>query len=72
MRKMIEWKVPVRPAESEAYLHVWQVTAHMLCIMDEYVPATWDAAYAQSDQILPRNMGPTQERRPRVTGARAT
>jgi endo-cleaving rubber dioxygenase len=72
MRKMIEWKVPVRPAEPEAYLHVWQVTAHMLGIKDEYVPATWDAAYAQSDQILPRNMGPTQERRPRVTGARAT
>ncbi|WP_246075301.1 oxygenase MpaB family protein [Nonomuraea terrae] len=72
MRKMIEWKVPVRPAEPEAYLHVRQVTAHMLGIKDEYVPATWDAAYAQSDQILPRNMGPTQERRPRVTGARAT
>jgi endo-cleaving rubber dioxygenase len=44
----------------------------VLGIKDEYVPATWDAAYAQSDQILPRNMGPTQERRPRVTGARAT
>jgi hypothetical protein len=72
MRKMIEWKVPVRPAEPEAYLHVWQVTAHMLGIKDEYVPATWDAAYAQSGQILPRDMGPTQERRPRVTGARAT
>ncbi|MEV0616530.1 oxygenase MpaB family protein [Nonomuraea sp. NPDC050404] len=61
MRKMLEWRVPIRPAESAAYLHVWQVSAHLLGIKDEYVPATWDAANAQSDQILPRNMGPTPE-----------
>ncbi|MFC5946423.1 oxygenase MpaB family protein, partial [Micromonospora harpali] len=61
MRKMLEWKVPISAAESEAYLHVWQVTAHMLGIRDEYIPATWDAANAQSDQVLPRNMGPTPE-----------
>ncbi|MET8991626.1 oxygenase MpaB family protein [Nonomuraea wenchangensis] len=61
MRKMLEWQVPIKPAESAAYLHVWQVTAHMLGIRDEYIPATWDAANAQSDQILPRNMGPTPE-----------
>ncbi|MGW4798096.1 oxygenase MpaB family protein [Nonomuraea sp. NPDC004297] len=61
MRKMLEWKVPIKPAESEAYLHVWQVTAHLLGIKDEYIPATWAAANAQSDQVLPRNMGPTTE-----------
>ncbi|MEU6796416.1 oxygenase MpaB family protein [Nonomuraea wenchangensis] len=61
MRKMLEWQVPIKPVESAAYLHVWQVTAHMLGIRDEYIPATWDAANAQSDQILPRNMGPTPE-----------
>ncbi|MEV0590541.1 oxygenase MpaB family protein [Nonomuraea cavernae] len=61
MRKMLEWQVPINPADSEAYLHVWQVTAHMLGIKDEYLPATWAAANAQSDQILPRNMGPTPE-----------
>ncbi|MGW2151230.1 oxygenase MpaB family protein [Nonomuraea bangladeshensis] len=61
MRKMLEWQVPIKPAESAAYLHVWQVTAHMLGIKDEYIPMTWDAANAQSDQILPRNMGPTPE-----------
>ncbi|HEX4816838.1 MAG TPA: oxygenase MpaB family protein [Nonomuraea sp.] len=61
MRKMREWKVPISAAESEAYLHVWQVTAHLLGIRDEYIPATWDAANAQSDQVLPRNMGPTPE-----------
>ncbi|GAA2208123.1 oxygenase MpaB family protein [Nonomuraea monospora] len=61
MRKLLEWRVPMKPAETEAYLHVWQVTAHLLGIRDEYIPATWDAANAQSDQILPRNMGPTPE-----------
>ncbi|MBG0817799.1 oxygenase MpaB family protein [Planomonospora sp. ID82291] len=61
MRRMLEWKVPITPAESEAYLHVWQVTAHMLGIRDEYVPASWADADAQSDQILPRNTGPTTE-----------
>ncbi|MFG1613104.1 oxygenase MpaB family protein [Nonomuraea wenchangensis] len=61
MRKMLEWQVPIKPAESAAYLHVWQVTAHMLGIRDEYIPMTWDAANAQSDQILARNMGPTPE-----------
>ncbi len=61
MRKMREWDVEVTDDEAEAYLHVWQVTAHLLGIRDEYVPATWDDASAQSDEIMPRNMGPTQE-----------
>jgi endo-cleaving rubber dioxygenase len=61
MRKMREWNVPMASAESEAYLHVWQVTAHMLGVKDEYIPATWDAANAQSDQIMPPAMGPTPE-----------
>jgi hypothetical protein len=61
MRKMLEWKVPIGSADSSAYLHVWQVTAHLLGVRDEYIPATWAAANAQSDQILPRNMGPTRE-----------
>ncbi|MDQ3787962.1 MAG: DUF2236 domain-containing protein [Actinomycetota bacterium] len=61
MRKMLEWKIPMGTADSEAYLHSWQVTAHMLGIRDEYIPATWAAANAQSDQVLPRNMGPTPE-----------
>jgi hypothetical protein len=61
MRKMLEWQVPINTADSEAYLHVWQVTAHLLGIRDEYIPATWAAANAQSDQVLPPNMGPTPE-----------
>ncbi|MFJ8648568.1 oxygenase MpaB family protein [Streptomyces sp. NPDC093546] len=61
MRKLIEWKVPITPAESAAYLHLWQVTAHMLGIRDEYIPATWDEADAQSRQILDPVLGPTRE-----------
>ncbi|MFH8609787.1 oxygenase MpaB family protein [Streptomyces sp. NPDC018029] len=61
MRKMREWKVPITSAESDAYLHVWQVTAHMLGILDEYIPATWDAAEAQSKQLLDPVLGPTPE-----------
>lgn len=61
MRTMREWEVAITDDEAEAYLHVWQVTAHVLGISDEYIPATWAAAHAQSDQVLARNMGPTPE-----------
>ncbi|MGW1818496.1 oxygenase MpaB family protein [Streptomyces sp. NPDC002125] len=52
MRRMKEWGVRVNAADSDAYLHVWQVSAHMLGVRDEYIPATWDAANAQSKQVL--------------------
>jgi endo-cleaving rubber dioxygenase len=61
MRKLTEWQVPVTPAQSDAYLHVWRVTAHMLGIRDEYIPASWAAANAQSDQVLTPAMAPTTE-----------
>ncbi|ALG08536.1 oxygenase MpaB family protein [Kibdelosporangium phytohabitans] len=61
MRKLIEWRVPMTTAQTGAYLHLWHVTAHMLGIRDEYIPATWAAADAQSDQVLPPAMGPTRE-----------
>ncbi|NUU21690.1 MAG: DUF2236 domain-containing protein [Streptomycetaceae bacterium] len=61
MRKMLEWDVPIGSADSAGYLHVWQVTAHMLGIRDEYIPATWDAANAQSKQLLDPVLGPTPE-----------
>ncbi|MGW0927681.1 oxygenase MpaB family protein [Streptomyces sp. NPDC002644] len=60
-RKLGDWKVRVTPAESAAYLHVWQVTAHMLGVRDDYIPATWDAANAQSKQLLDPVLGPTPE-----------
>ncbi len=61
MRKLTEWRVRVTPAESAAFLHVWQVTAHMLGIRDEFIPATWEAANAQSKQVLDPAMGRTRE-----------
>jgi hypothetical protein len=61
MRKMREWQVPINATDSQAYLHSWQVTAHMLGIRDEFIPATWASANSQSDLVLPRNMGPTPE-----------
>ncbi|WP_247702331.1 hypothetical protein [Streptomyces sp. F63] len=43
MRKLKERRVPVSAAESDGFLHVWQVTAHMLGILDEYIvpEAAW-------------------------------
>jgi endo-cleaving rubber dioxygenase len=61
MRTLTEWQVPITPEEAESYLHIWQVTAHLLGILDEYIPATWDEAYAQSDRILGPATGSTQE-----------
>ncbi|NUW31777.1 DUF2236 domain-containing protein [Nonomuraea sp. SMC257] len=61
MRGMREWKVRISSAEAEGYLHSLQLLGHMLGIRDEFLPATWDSSYAQSDLVLPRNMGPTPE-----------
>ncbi|MEK8174296.1 oxygenase MpaB family protein [Streptomyces sp. M19] len=61
MGKLLEWDVKVTSAESAAYLHVWQVTAHMLGVHDEYIPATWDAANAQSKQVLDPILTSTRE-----------
>ncbi|WP_448315937.1 oxygenase MpaB family protein [Streptomyces sp. CO7] len=52
MSRLKQWRVPISAAESEGFLHVWQVTAHMLGIKDEYIPATWADANAQSAQVL--------------------
>lgn len=61
MRKLTEWRVPVPRAQGEAYLHAWQVTAHMLGIRDEFIPDTWEAANAQSKQVLDPVMASTRE-----------
>ncbi|MFI6291677.1 oxygenase MpaB family protein [Nonomuraea sp. NPDC050790] len=61
MRGLRDWKVRMSSAESAAYLHSVQTLGHMLGIRDEFLPATWETSYAQSDLVLPRNMGPTRE-----------
>ncbi|MFI6900389.1 oxygenase MpaB family protein [Nonomuraea sp. NPDC050394] len=61
MRGLREWKVRMSATEVEGYLHSVQMLGHMLGIRDEFLPATWDTSYTQSDLVLPRNMGPTRE-----------
>jgi hypothetical protein len=61
MQHLTAWKIAIPREESEGYLHSWQVTAHMLGIRDEYIPATWTAANAQRPQILDPVLGPTPE-----------
>ncbi|ROO86668.1 uncharacterized protein DUF2236 [Actinocorallia herbida] len=61
MQNLVKWKVPIEPAESEAFLHSWQLTAHMLGILDEYIPASWDEANAQAAQVLTPILAPTPE-----------
>ncbi|MFE6488463.1 oxygenase MpaB family protein [Streptomyces sp. NPDC057757] len=61
MRKLIDWRVPVSSAESDGFLHVWQVTAHMLGVQDEYIPASWIEANAQAAQVLDPRLAATPE-----------
>ncbi|ALC27019.1 MULTISPECIES: oxygenase MpaB family protein [Streptomyces] len=61
MRKLKDWNVPISPAESEGFLHVWQVTAHMLGVEDQYIPRSWEEAEAQSRQVLDPILAATPE-----------
>src|SRR4051794_36911616 len=61
MRSMKQWGVSVPAAEADAFLHSWQVAAHMLGVRDEYIPATWEAADAQAPEILDPVLAPTPE-----------
>ncbi|WP_021592180.1 MULTISPECIES: oxygenase MpaB family protein [Actinomadura] len=61
MQNLVKWKVPIPAAESAAFLHSWQVTAHMLGILDEYIPASWDEADSQAEQVLDPILAPTPE-----------
>ncbi|MEV4071961.1 oxygenase MpaB family protein [Nonomuraea fuscirosea] len=61
MQKLTAWRVPIPAAESEAFLHSWQLAAHMLGIKDEYIPASWSEADAQAEQVLDPVLAPTPE-----------
>ena len=58
---MRSWGVRVPAAEADAFLHSWQVAAHMLGVEDAYIPATWEAAYAQAPEVLDPVIAPTPE-----------
>jgi len=59
--KLKEWRVPMSAAEEEAFLHSWQVAIHLLGVRDEFIPQTWAAAHAQSEQVLTPILTPTTE-----------
>lgn len=61
MRAMKKWGVKGPAAESDAFLHTWQVAAHLLGVKDEYIPATWLDADEQAPQILDPVLAPTPE-----------
>lgn len=61
MRNLRTWGVPLDPAESEGFLHSWQVTAYMLGVEDQYIPATWETADLQAQQVLDPILAPTPE-----------
>lgn len=51
-QKMTAWNLRISNAEAAGFLHSWQLTAHMLGIRDEYIPASWGDAIAQSHAVL--------------------
>ncbi len=61
MQNLVKWRVPLPPGDAEAFLHSWQVTAHLLGIRDEYIPRTWTDANDQAAQVLTPLLGPTPE-----------
>ncbi|NUP63639.1 MAG: DUF2236 domain-containing protein [Nonomuraea sp.] len=61
MQKLVAWKVPIPTAESDAFLHSWQVGGHMLGIKDEYIPASWAEANSQAAQVLTPVLAATPE-----------
>ncbi|GAA3384090.1 oxygenase MpaB family protein [Cryptosporangium minutisporangium] len=61
MQKLVAWKIPMPAAESTAFLHSWQVGAHLLGIRDEYIPASWSEANAQAAQVLTPVLAATPE-----------
>ncbi|GAB1510884.1 oxygenase MpaB family protein [Actinophytocola sp. KF-1] len=60
-KKLKEWRVPMTAADEEAFLHSWQVAIHLLGVRDEFIPKTWAAAYAQSEQVLTPILAPSYE-----------
>jgi endo-cleaving rubber dioxygenase len=61
MRNLMKWKVPIAAGESDGFLHSWQLTAHLLGVEDQFIPASWDQADAQAKQVLDPILAPTPE-----------
>ena len=63
MRNFDKWNVPIAADESAGFLHSWQITARLLGVQDEYIPASWAAADSQAQQVLDPILAPTPEGR---------
>lgn len=61
MKQLTAWQVPIPGNESAAFLHSWQVCAHLLGVRDEYIPNSWTEANAQAAQVLDPIVQPTPE-----------
>ncbi|MFE7723516.1 oxygenase MpaB family protein [Nocardia rhizosphaerihabitans] len=61
MKHLTSWQVPIPAHESDAFLHSWQVAAHMLGVRDEYIPNSWAAANSQAAQVLDPIIAATPE-----------
>ncbi|GGN41778.1 hypothetical protein FHR83_003038 [Actinoplanes campanulatus] len=59
--KLKSWGIRMSAAEEEAFLHMWQVALHLLGVRDDFIPATWAAARAQSQYALTPLLAPTPE-----------
>lgn len=59
--KLTDWGIKISTAESDAFLHMWQVALHLLGVRDDFIPASWAAAKAQSAYVLTPIMAPTPE-----------
>lgn len=60
-QKLTSWNLEIPAAEEAGYLHSWQLTAHMLGIHDEYIPASWSEAISQSHEVLDPVVAATPE-----------
>ncbi|WP_020107582.1 oxygenase MpaB family protein [Nocardia sp. 348MFTsu5.1] len=61
MRNFKRWNVPIAADESAGFLHSWQLSAHLLGVRDEYIPASWATAESQAQQVLDPILAPTPE-----------
>ena len=47
-----KWGVPMSTSDANAWLHSWQVALALLGVQEQFIPATWADAVAQSAQVL--------------------
>jgi hypothetical protein len=61
IRKLDQWGVRSPANELEGFLQTWQVSAYLLGIREEYIPASWAEADSQAKQVLDPILGATPE-----------